>query len=573
MDISDVSFTLRVTRSALKAAVDNQRHADKNTDDHDNNEKLDDSESAFAFSHVLSIQYLTTSGILEAMGKNLYVCTAIPYVNGEPHIGHALDYTLADIWARYQRQNGREVRYQTGVDEHGNKIAAKAAETGIEPQAYVDQMHTNFQTLISALNITATDFIRTSDPHHKASVQHIWQELAKAGLIYKGSYEGWYCTGCENFVTDKEAGDNDGVCPDHQQSYERLSEENYYLKASQFSDQIREAIEKNKLRIVPEFRKKEFLELTKDGLQDVSISRPRKNLSWGVSVPGDDTQVMYVWLDALSNYLTVLGYPESEEWRDFWPADLQVVGKDILRFHAGIWPAILLGLDLPLPKSILVHGFVTVGSTKMSKSLGNGVAPMDVIQQYGTDAFRYYFSRHVPTQEDGDFTWEKFENAYNNELGNDLGNLVQRVASMVTRYQSGVVGDSAQAEHDMGPYHDAMKSYRFSEAIDIAWTRVQSLNRYLETVKPWMIAKNIDTDTEAADHLSDVLAHAVATLVQISHVLQPFMPSTAESIRTIFETGVVPADLQPLFPKIYQHTADPRVAGESRVKSQESSEK
>lgn len=492
------------------------------------------------------------------MGKNLYICTAIPYVNGEPHIGHALDYTLADIWARYQRQNGHEVRFQTGVDEHGNKIAAKAAENNLGPQAYVDQMYVNFQNLISALNITATDFIRTTDGHHKGAVQYIWQELDKAGLIYKGSYEGWYCTGCENFVTDKEATENNGICPDHQKPYERLSEENYYLKASQFSEQIREAIEKNKMRIVPEFRKKEFLELIKDGIKDVSISRPRKNLSWGVSVPGDDSQVMYVWLDALSNYITVLGYPDREEWRDFWPADVQVVGKDILRFHAGIWPAILLGLGLSLPKTMLVHGFVTVGNTKMSKSLGNGVGPMEVINAYGTDAFRYYFSRHVPTQEDGDFTWEKFENAYNNELGNDLGNLVQRVAAMITRYQSGVIGEGALAEHDMGPYREAIEHYEFNLALDAVWNTVRSLNQYLERVKPWEIAKNRDTDTEATEHLSDVLTYSASTLIQIADLLLPFMPSTAQSIRALFETGVIPAGVQPLFPKIYLHTPDPR---------------
>ncbi len=492
------------------------------------------------------------------MGKNLYICTAIPYVNGQPHIGHALDYTLADIWARYQRQNGRDVRFQTGVDEHGNKIAAKAAELGLQPQAYVDQMYGNFQTLIHMLNVSATDFIRTTDGHHKGAVQYIWQELEKAGLIYKGAYEGWYCTGCENFVTDKEAGDNNGTCPDHQKPYERLSEENYYLKASHFSEHIREAIEKNKLRIVPEFRKKEFLELIKDGIKDVSVSRPRKNLSWGVSVPGDDSQVMYVWLDALSNYLTVIGYPDREEWREFWPADVQVVGKDILRFHAGTWPAILLGLGLPLPKTILVHGFVTVGNTKMSKSLGNGVEPTEVIKQYGTDAFRYYFSRHVPTQDDGDFTWEKFEHAYNNELGNDLGNLVQRVAAMIMRYQAGVIGDSPQAEHDMGPYRAAMDHFEFNQAIDITWNTVRSLNQYLESVKPWEIAKNRDKDTEAADHLSDVLAHAASTLLQIADMLTPFMPATAEAIRTLFKTGVVPNDIQPLFPKIYLHTTDPR---------------
>lgn len=493
------------------------------------------------------------------MSKKAYITTAIPYVNGVPHIGHALDYTLADIWARYQKQNGREVRFQTGVDEHGNKIAAKAAENGLDPQSYVDKMHVNFQALITSLNVESTDFIRTTDPHHKGAVQYIWQKLAEAGLIYKGSYEGWYCTGCENFVTDKEAAENNGICPDHQKPYERLSEENYYFKASHFSEQIREAIETNKLRIVPEFRKNEFLELIKDGIKDVSVSRPRKNLSWGVSVPGDESQVMYVWLDALSNYITVLGYPDRpEEWQEYWPADVQVVGKDILRFHAGIWPAMLMGLGISLPKVLLVHGFVTVGGAKMSKSLGNGVGPMEVINAYGTDAFRYYFSRHVPTQEDGDFTWEKFENSYNNELGNDLGNLVQRVASMIQRYQAGVIGDAPQAEHDMGPYREAMAEFEFNKALDITWNTVRALNQYLENVKPWMIAKQLGKDPDAESHLAEVLAHSASTLQQIADFLTPFMPSTAEKIHQIFDTGVVPGAIEPLFPKIYLHTQDPR---------------
>lgn len=493
------------------------------------------------------------------MSKKAYITTAIPYVNGVPHVGHALDYTLADIWARYQKQNGHEVRFQTGVDEHGNKIAAKAAENGLDPQSYVDKMHVNFQALITSLNVESTDFIRTTDPHHKGAVQYIWQKLAEAGLIYKGSYEGWYCTGCENFVTDKEAAENNGICPDHQKPYERLSEENYYFKASHFSEQIREAIEANKLRIVPAFRKNEFLELIKDGIKDVSVSRPRKNLSWGVSVPGDESQVMYVWLDALSNYITVLGYPDRpEEWQEYWPADVQVVGKDILRFHAGIWPAMLMGLGISLPKVLLVHGFVTVGGAKMSKSLGNGVGPMEVINAYGTDAFRYYFSRHVPTQEDGDFTWEKFENSYNNELGNDLGNLVQRVAAMIQRYQAGVIGDAPQAEHDMGPYREAMAEFEFNKALDITWNTVRALNQYLENVKPWMIAKQLGKDPDAESHLAEVLAHSASTLSQIADFITPFMPTTAEKIHQTFDSGVVPNTIEPLFPKIYLHTQDPR---------------
>ena len=490
--------------------------------------------------------------------KHAYITTAIPYVNGEPHIGHVLDYILADVWSRYQKQLGKEVRFQTGVDEHGNKIAAKAAEQDLAPQAYVDSMYGNFQAMIQALNVETTDFIRTSNINHKAAVQYIWLQLEKKGFIYKGSYEGWYCQGCEAFVTDKEAAENNGICPDHQTPYQRLSEENYYFKASAFTLQITQALESGKLKILPNFRKKEFLELIKDGLQDVSVSRPVKNLSWGVPVPNDPSQVMYVWLDALSNYITALGYPNDPAWQEYWPADVQVVGKDILRFHAGIWPAMLMALDLPLPKLLLVHGHVTSGGVKMSKSLGNGVAPMDIINNYGSEALRYYFLRYIPTQDDGDFTWDRFESAYNGELGNDLGNLVQRVVGMTKRYQAGVVGDTIPYQHDMGPYRESMESFDFNRALDDVWGIVRSLNQYIDRVKPWEVAKKRESDPEAEAHLSEILSYASSTLLQISDLLAPFLPETAKAIRQTFETGVVPDDFQPLFPKIYLHTPDPR---------------
>ena len=490
------------------------------------------------------------------MGKNLYITTAIPYVNAKPHIGNALDYLLADIWARYQKQNGHEVRFQVGTDEHGNKIAAKAQEAGIDPKTYTDQMYGNFQQLMTKVGAEFTDFVRTTDDHHVAAVQYIWQKLQL--YIYKGTYEGWYCVGCEAFVTDKEAATNNGICPDHNQPYQRLSEDNYYLKTSEFTDRIRDAIESGKMKIEPEFRKKEFLELIKDGLQDVSISRPNKHLSWGVPVPGDPNQVMYVWIDALANYITVLGYPDRDGWQEYWPADVQVIGKDILRFHAGIWPAMLMGLDLPLPKKLLVHGFVNVGNVKMSKSIGNVVDPNELIDQYGLDAFRYFFARHIPTLDDGDFTWEKFETAYNTELGNDLGNVVSRVSSMISRYQAGVIGDAPQPEHDMKPYRQAMDSLNFNVALDEVWLTVRSLNQYLERVKPWEVAKRRDTDTDAEAHLSEILSQAVGSLLQIGDLLVPFLPHTAEIIHKTFESGVIVPQDGVLFPKIYLHTPDPR---------------
>lgn len=491
------------------------------------------------------------------MGKNLYITTAIPYVNANLHIGNTLDQLYADVWARYQRQNGHEVRFQVGSDEHGNKIAAKAAEVGLAPKAYTDQMvASNVVPLFQKIGASYTDFVRTTDDHHVAAVQWIWQKLQP--YIYKSKYEGWYCTGHEAFFTDKEVEATNGICPDHQKPYERVSEENYYLKTSAFTDQVREAIEKDKMRIVPEFRKREFLELMKDGLRDMSISRPKKNLSWGVPVPGDPEQIMYIWLDALTNYITVLGYPDHPEYADYWPADIQVVGKDILRFHAGMWPAMLLGLGLPLPKKLLVHGFININGGKISKTVGNVVDPNEVIDTYGLDAYRYYMSRHIPTQDDGDFTWEKFETAYNTELGNDLGNVVQRVAMMISRYQAGVIGDAPQTEHDMRAYHQAMSDLKFNEALDQVWLMVRSLNQYLETVKPWEVAKQREKDEDAAAHLSEILATSVGTLMQIADLLVPFMPHTADVIHKTFETGVVVDQGGVLFPKIYNHTPDPK---------------
>lgn len=489
------------------------------------------------------------------MEKKLYIATAIPYVNGAPHIGNALDYLLADIWARYQTQNGHQVRFQVGTDEHGNKIAAKATEQGIDPKTFTDKMYINFENLMKKVGASYTDFVRTTDEHHVASVQYIWQTLKP--YIYKGTYQGWYCIGHEAFFTDKEVQATEGVCPDHQAPYQQVSEENYFFKTSAFSDQIKAALADGTMQILPDFRKKEFLELIKDGLTDVSISRPKKNLSWGIPVPDDPEQVMYVWLDALANYITVLGYPDRPEWKEFWPADVQVIGKDILRFHAGIWPAMLLGLGLELPKRLLVHGFVNIGGEKISKSVGNGIDPNEIIDNYGLDAFRYFFSRHIPTLDDGDFTWEKFENAYNNELGNDLGNLIQRVASMIIKYQAGVIGEAQQAEHDMSAYHDAIEGLEFNKAIDEVWNMVRSLNQYIEHVKPWQVAKGIGKDAEAEPHLAEILSHCAGALVQIADLLVPFLPGTATRIHEIFETGVVTLPETVLFPKIYIHTPDP----------------
>lgn len=485
--------------------------------------------------------------------KKFYVATAIPYVNDKPHIGHAMDYMLADVLARYHRQMGSEVFFEVGTDEHGTKIAAKAEEAGQDPKDYADAIVPSWHEFLRKVNVSNTDFIRTTDERHEKAAQLIWTQLKR--YIYKGKYEGWYCVGCESFVTAKEAADNNGTCPIHQKPYQKLSEENYFFKLSEFGDQIKAALQAGELKIVPEFRKNEILQLIEKGLEDVSISRPKKHLSWGIEVPGDPEHVMYVWFEALMNYVSVLDYPDGDNYKKFWPADVQVVGKDIVRFHAAIWPAMLMGLDLPLPKVLLVHGFVNVGGTKMSKSLGNVIDPVQVIDAYGVDAFRYFFLRHIPTIEDGDFTWEKFETAYNNELGNELGNLVQRVASMITRYQNGVIGELPKSRHDAAVFYDELDALRFDRSLDYLWTRVRGLNVYLEEVKPWEVAKKGDTE-----HLQEILAHAAASLTQIASMLWPFLPTTSEVITKLFSSGTISPYKGVLFPKIYNHTPAPGTA-------------
>lgn len=479
------------------------------------------------------------------MSEKFYVTTSIAYVNGEPHLGHAQEFVIADSIARIHKQRGERVLYATGTDEHGTKIAEKAEGLGLNPKQFADKNSQKFRDIQTSLGSEPDRFVRTTDDYHEAAVQYVWQELQKRDLIYKSSYKGWYCTGCESFVTETEVKANHGVCPDHQKPYQELNEENYFYKLSQFSDPIRQAIENDELKIIPKSRKNEILNVLKEGLSDISISRPKEKLTWGIDVPGDDSQVVYVWFDALLNYISVIDYPKLGDFADFWPANVQVIGKDILRFHAATWPGILLGLGLPLPKQILVHGFITMSGEKMSKSLGNVIAPQDIIDRYGQDAFRYYFLRHIPTTGDGDFTWHKFEQAYNNELGNELGNLVQRVASMSLRYQQGVIGEIVNNTHDVTAFSDAVDDLRFDKALDEVWEMVKNTNRYLEVTKPWELASRGDSE-----HLQKVLATAAGDILQIADLLTPFLPKVANTILQIFNNGIVREYKGVLFPRI-----------------------
>ena len=468
--------------------------------------------------------------------EKIYITTAIPYVNGAPHVGHAMDYLLADVCSRYQKALGNEVRFQAGTDEHGNKIFQKAKELNIPVKDYVDENAKKFKDFIARLNVEYTDFVRTTDEAHEKRAQEIWKKLED--YIYLSKYEGWYCSGCERFITEKEYEENHGVCPDHQKPYEKLEEENYYFRISDFKDQIREAIESRKMLILPEFREKEILKLL-DESPDVSISRPKSQLTWGVPVPGDENQVMYVWVDALANYITVLGYPDKDI-SDFWPAYAQFVGKDILRFHAVIWPAMLLAMGLELPKTIASHGMVLSNGQKMSKSIGNVIDPIEVLDKHGTEAFRYFFLRHIDTFSDSDFTWEKFEDAYNNELANDLGNLVQRLSTMCAKNNFKLRDFEIDFSEE---YKKFMDEFRFKEAFDLAWEGVQAVNRQIDEDKPWALAKSGETEK-----LNEVLQSEVKNLLISNKMIAPFLPETAKKVIEIFENPIEPPK-EPLFPK------------------------
>lgn len=473
--------------------------------------------------------------------SNFYVTTSIPYVNGEPHIGFAMELLQADVLARHARAHKKPVIFSTGTDEHGTKVAEKALGLGLSAQVFSDQISQKFRDLCTLLNISNDRFIRTTDKSHEQRAQIIWKNLSHD--IYKAKYIGWYDVRQEEFVPEGQI-DQARTNPDHPQAYQRLEEENYFFKLSKYNAQIKQAIESSEFLVIPKTRRNEILSLLKEGLDDISISRPRAKLDWGVPVPGDSSQVMYVWFEALMNYLTVLGYPEHEDYKKFWPANVQVIGKDISRFHAAIWPGMLLSLGVPLPSTLFVHGFITVEGEKMSKSLGNVIAPKDIVEKYGIDAFRYYFLRHMPSYEDGDFSWQAFENAYNNELANELGNAVQRTAAMIIKYQAGIIGVIPPAGHDLAQIELAVSECRFDRALNLIWEQVRGLNQYIDEAKPWIVAKSGDTD-----HLREVLAYQAGCLLEISELLEPFLPDTAAKIRGIFAEGIVRPSETTLFPK------------------------
>ncbi len=484
--------------------------------------------------------------------KKFYINSSIPYVNGELHVGHTVEFFYADVTARYHRDLlGEEVRFVTGTDEHGQKNADVAESLKIEPQEYVDSMAVKFEELLLALNMSHDDFVRTTQSRHHVAAQKMWQVISDNGFIEKGEYEGLYCVGCEEFKTEKDL-DEEGNCPNHKKKPDLVKEENYFFKLSAFQDQLSEFYSKNPEFILPKAKFNEMKALVENGLEDLSVSRDKTKLSWGVPVPGDDTQVMYVWFDALMNYVTTAGYAQDEaEFSKWWPTDFRTIGKDINRFHTVVWPAMLMAAGLPLEKQIGVHGFITINGDKISKSIGNVIQPLEVIEKYGLDPLRYFLLREVPFDSDGDFSYEKLEERYSADLANGLGNLLSRVTNMVEQYFDGEIKAEPrdavykkEQEKTTGLFHKGMEQLQFHLSLQALWGLIDGANEYIEETRPWEMAKE-----HKMDELQKVLAHLVYVLEVVAAHLGPFIPGTAQKVSDVIATRPM-KKAEPLFPRL-----------------------
>ena len=504
-----------------------------------------------------------------------YLTTPIYYASGEPHIGHAYSTFLADALGRYYRQAGARVFFLTGTDEFGQKIQEEAARRGIEPQALCDRMAARFESAWREMDIRYDRFIRTTEAGHQRVVQAFLDRLHRRGYIYDDIYSGWYCVHEERYWTEKDLGP-DATCPDCGRPVRRIEEKNYFFRMSRLQDALLAHVDENPEWIVPEIRRNEVLGFLEKPLADLSISRPRSRLRWGVPLPFDPEHVTYVWVDALMNYLTASGAidpgrpPGRQGFDDvsgsWWPCDLHIVGKDILTPHAVYWPTLLMAAGLPLPRQLLVHGWWLSGGTKMSKSLGNVVDPLDLRTEFGTDAVRWYLLREMPTGADASYTPERFLTRYG-ELANVLGNLASRVSSMVARYTEGSVPDAPGAglESAIGAtldtYHEAMAARRLHEALESAMELARKANRYIEKREPWALAK----DAARRGDLEEVLASLVRVLLVIAALMVPAMPRKmtelarglgCDSVPSLAEaltgatTGARIGKIPPLFPRV-----------------------
>ncbi len=497
--------------------------------------------------------------------RRFYLTTAIAYTNASPHIGFALELLYADVIARDRRLRGDEVLFLTGTDEQGQKIAAKATDAGETPIQFTDHVSAEFRDLAQRLNITNDDFIRTTEARHRVVVESFWKRVSDNGWIYKKAYQGLYCTGCEEFKTEKDL--VDGKCPIHLIAVQPVEEENYFFKLSAFRDQLQALYAERPDFVVPAHKFNEAKGLVEGGLEDMSISRSTEHLTWGIPVPGDSSQVIYVWFDALVNYLTAAGF-ESDEKRfaETWPADLHVIGKEINRFHTVLWPAMLMAAGIEVPRRIGVHGWITVDGQKMSKSLGNIIDPEVLREKYGTEGLRYLLLREVPFSGDGDYSEERAIARYDADLANNLGNLVYRVTSMLAKYRESIVpervdGVSAPWES----FQSFVDEYRFDQALGVTWEYLASVNQMIDQDKPWTLAKE-GKDAE----LSAALYRYLESIRQVGWMIRAFLPETSEKILTtlgqetdgktykdisswgLLESGKQIASASPLFPRIEQ---------------------
>lgn len=461
-----------------------------------------------------------------------YITTPIYYVNAQPHLGHAYTTIVADTYSRFNRLCGDDVRFQTGTDEHGDKIAEAADKENVEPKEYADRISGMFRDTWPILQITPDNFIRTTDSDHIAVVQEILQKVYDKGDIYFDEYSGLYCRGCERFLTEKEL--VDGNCPDHQQPPQEIAEQNYFFRMSKYQQQLIDHIKANPEFITPKRYRNEVLSFLSEPLEDLCISRPKSRLTWGIELPFDDTFVTYVWFDALINYLTGIGYPDGDKFEEYWAVAEHVIAKDILKPHAIYWPTMLLSMEMPLYKKLHVHGYWNVDDTKMSKSIGNVVRPKELVEEFGVDTLRYFTLREMSFGLDASFSSDAIISRKNSDLANDLGNLYSRSLAMLQKYCGGVVPEPGQedesdamlretAEQMLPKYRESMAGFRFHRGLRVVWELVSYANKYIVTNEPWALAKNPDS----RKRLDTVLYNLTECLRLLALVVKPIMPETS----------------------------------------------